>query len=284
MAQALQFLIIDGYAKASRDDFDVAGMRHAWKLYEDLLKQHLPNAESKVWFPSDNAEPPAGPANFHAVLWTGCNLTIYADEDRVLRQIEYAQKAFEVGTPSFGSCWGMQMAAVAAGGEVEANPKGREMGLARKIHLTEAGRDHPLMRGKPPVFSAFISHVDQVTKLPPGATVLAGNDFTEVQALAVTHGKGTFWSTQYHCEYDLAEVARLLVARKSKLLREGFFSKDSDFEKYVNKFEALAKEPERKDLRWQLDIDDDVLNDPIRQCEFINWIEHGLKPNIDKNG
>ncbi len=89
MAQALQFLIIDGYAKASRDDFDVAGMRQAWKLYEDLLSQHLPNAESKVWFPSDHAEPPAGPADFHAVLWTGCNLTIYADEARVLRACKW---------------------------------------------------------------------------------------------------------------------------------------------------------------------------------------------------
>jgi len=40
----------------------------------------------------------------------------------------------------------------------------------------------------------------------------------------------------------------------------------------VDRMEALAGEPDRKDLCWQLAIDDDVLSDSIRQCEFVNWI------------
>ena len=52
----------------------------------------------------------------------------------------------------------MQMAAVAAGGEVRKNPHGREMGFARKLRLTAEGRVHPMYEGKPDVFDGFISH------------------------------------------------------------------------------------------------------------------------------
>ena len=46
----------------------------------------------------------------------------------------------------------------------------------------------------------------------------------------------------------------------------------------VERMEALAAEPDREDLRWQLAIDDDVLNDSIRQCEFVNWINKLVLP------
>lgn len=284
MSTKLRFLIVDGYAKASRDEFDVAGMKHAWQLYAEMLKRHLPEAECEVWFPSDVATPPnnEGPEHYAGILWTGCNLTIYHDEDRVKRQIEYAKRSYEAGTPAFGTCWGLQMAAAAAGGTVEANPRGREMGIARKIHLTEAGQGHAFLAGKPLVYTGFISHLDHVTKLPAGATLLASNDFTHVQAIAVTHGKGSFWATQYHPEYNLHEVARLFIARESKLLREGFFESHEEVLQQVGKFETLYKEPKRKDLRWQLDIDDDVLDDDLRQVEFRNWIQKLVLPHADK--
>lgn len=273
----LRFLIVDGYPKTSRDDFDRAGMKHAWRLYAEMLQRHLPEASYSVWFPSDTPGLPdgQGPDQYDGVLWTGCNLTIYHDDDeRVTRQIPLAKKAYEVGTPQFGSCWGLQMAVVAAGGKVEPNPLGREMGLARKIHITGVGHDHPLMKGKPPVYSGFISHVDQVTELPEDADLLATNDFTHVQAVAVRHGKGEFWATQYHPEYDLYEVARLIIAREEKLMREKFFEDHESLMAYVHRLEKLSQEPERKDLRWQLDIDDDVLDADTRQTEFANWIHN----------
>ncbi len=280
-----KFLIVDGYPKPSRDDFDRAGMKQAWLLYAEMLNRHLPEAEYSVWFPSDTAKLPndTGPEQYVGVLWTGCNLTIYHDDDeRVSRQIPLAKKSYEVGTPQFGSCWGLQMAVVAAGGKVEANPLGREMGLARKVHLTESGKKHPLMQGKPEVYSGFISHVDQVTQLPPGSEMLATNDFTRVQAVAVKHEAGEFWATQYHPEYDLHELARLFVARAPKLLREKFFKDHQSLEGYTEKMEALAQEPGRKDLRWQLDIDDDVLDADIRQTEFHNWLQHLVLPRLNR--
>ncbi|MBI4873249.1 MAG: type 1 glutamine amidotransferase [Acidobacteria bacterium] len=281
MPSSLRFLIVDGYPKASREEFDRVGMKHAWRLYAEMLNRHLPEAEFSVWFPSDDTLPPGGvgPEHYAGILWTGCNLTIYhSGEARVTCQIEFAARSYEAGTPGFGTCWGVQMAAVSAGGEVRPNPKGREMGVARKIRLTPEGLAHPMFEGKPAVYGGFISHLDEITQLPPGAVLLASNDFTHVQAVEVKHKNGVFWATQYHPEYDLHEMARLITAREPKLLPEGFFRDHEDLAQYVEKLETLHRDPDRKDLRWQLDMDDDVLSDDVRQVEFRNWIHKIVLP------
>lgn len=286
MKSPLRFLIIDGYPKQSRNDLQTAGMKLAWELYRDMLHQHLQEAIYDILLPSDpGVDMPSAKDlyNYVGIIWTGCNLTIYdTDNPNVTSQIALAKNAYEVGVPSFGSCWGIQMAAYAAGGKVEPNPKGREMGMARKIHLTTEAYDHPMFEGKPRVFEGFVSHDDMVTKLPPGGVLLAGNSFASVQALAVTHKNGTFWATQYHAEYNLHEMARLIVAREKKLIKAGFFRNHEDTMNLVERMEELAREPDRKDLRWQLAIDDDVLSDRIRQCEFVNWINKLVLPTAGR--
>ncbi len=283
MTEALRFLVIDGYSKESRDELQEAGMSLAWKLYVDMLATHLPDAAYDILLPSDPgvALPASGDLKAYAgIIWTGCNLCVNdADDASVSGQIALAGRAFEVGVPSFGSCWALQIAAVAAGGQVAPNPQGREMGMARKIRQTPEGVAHPMFKGKPPVFEGFASHDDIVTKMPLGSVVLAGNDMAEVQAAAFRHKKGVFWATQYHPEYTLHEMARLMVAREEKLIKAGFFRTPRDLMTLVDDMEALAAEPERKDLRWRLAIDDDVLSDPIRQCEFANWLFDLVLPN-----
>jgi len=287
MTGALRFLIIDGYPEQSRDELQQAGMKLAWELYLNMLVQHLPQAAYDVLLPSDPGVDMPSEKDLHdyaGIIWTGCNLSIYDTANRsVSSQIELAQSAYEVGVPSYGSCWGIQMAAVAAGGEVKPNPKGREMGLARKIHQTPQAYNHPMFEGKPRVFEGFVSHDDMVTRMPPGGTLLARNSFANVQALAVTHKSGTFWATQYHPEYNLHEMARLIVAREKKLIAAGFFRGHEDLMDLVDRMEALAAEPDRKDLRWQLAIDDDVLSDSIRQCEFVNWLHKLVLPTAGQS-
>jgi|APSaa5957512622_1039677.scaffolds.fasta_scaffold45711_2 GMP synthase (glutamine-hydrolysing) len=288
MSEALHFLIIDGYSQKSRDALEAAGMQMAWRLYADMLLQNLPNATYDVLLPSDkgtNNPSTNDLLKYAGILWTGCNLTIYDTENPSVRsQIELAKQVFEIGNPSFGSCWGVQMAAVAAGGEVKLNPKGREMGLARKVFLTKEAKNHPMYFGKPSVFEAYISHDDIVTKIPSGAILMASNYFAEVQALVVKHKNGEFWAVQYHPEYNLNEMASLIVAREERLTKGGFFKGKEDFSSYVENLKALHKDPTRKELRWQLSIDDDVLDPNVRQCEFINWINHLVKPSAGVSG
>lgn len=289
MGTAAHFLIIDGYPKASRNDLQAAGMQFAWKLYGDLLQRNLAGAEYDVLLPSDpGVEIPSEKelGKYSGILWTGCNLCIFDDENpSVIKQIELAKLCYEIGIPSFGSCWGLQIAVVAAGGKVAANPRGKEMGIARKIRLTGEGVTHPMFQGKPSVYEAYISHDDMVTEIPEGGVILAGNDFTPIQALAVTHKKGTFWSVQYHPEYNLHEMACLIIAREDPLIQRGFFRDPADLKAMVDKMKILYREPDRKDLRWQLVIDDDVLSSEIKECEFKNWINELVLPfDAQKDG
>ena len=62
----------------------------------------------------------------------------------VKAQIDLAKAIADAHLPQFGSCWGAQLAAIVGGGKCKKNPKGREMGIARKIALTPEGRDHPM--------------------------------------------------------------------------------------------------------------------------------------------
>lgn len=278
MAGTHRILIIDGYPKPSRDDFDTAGMKYAGELYADMLLSYLPGAHYDILYTSDpgvTIPDVKALSAYEGVLWPGCNLTVYhTDDARVKTMIELCDRAFEAGLPQFGTCWGIQLPVFVAGGEVKANPKGREMGIGRKIRLTDEGKDHPMMEGKPEVYSHFVSHDDEVTRLPRGSVLLSGNDFSAVQAAEIRYKKGVFWGLQYHPEYDLLQMARLMVAREKKLTELGFFRGHDDFAEYVGRLEALSAEPGRKDLRWQLGIDDDILSADIRQCEFRNWINN----------
>lgn len=282
MKTKAHFLVVDGYSKESRDEFEKVGMTLAHKLYTDMLLRSWPTATYDVYLPSDTgAKEPTDLKSYAAVLWTGCNLTAYHDHDpRVRRQIDLAKRAFADGVPSFGSCWGLQIAACAAGGDVKAHPKGREMGIARKIRLSPAGISHPMYRGKDAVFEAFISHEDEVVRLPDGAQLLASNPFTNIQAFAIKHKAGEFWGVQYHPEYNLFEMAQLTRAREKRLTGMGFFRGPDDFKVYTDNLLALHETPDSKSLRWQLAIDDDVIDEAYRTLEFNNFLEYCVKVKL----
>lgn len=273
-----RFLIPDGYNKESRARFAEVRMRPAWQLYRDLLVKYIPDAEYDVWLSSDEETPNEFTVDelkqYDGVLWPGCNLTVYHDVPEVTRHIETCQKAFEAGIPQFGSCWAIQVAAVACGGECGACDKGREMGVGQKVLLNDAGVAHPMYNGKPPVFSHFMSHDDEVKRMPDCGTVLASNGWSKVQAASFKYKNGEMWAVQYHPEYDLQEVARLIEARDEKLIKLGFFKDLAALKDYTGRLDALVAEPDRKDFRWQLGIDDDIMDDGIRELEFANWIKH----------
>lgn len=284
MANAPRYLVIDGYTKAGRDELAAGGASVAGDLYARMLAAWSPpGSECDIIYPADpDSRLPAGAdlAQYDGIAWTGCSLTIYEDVPEVRRQVELCRAAYEAQVPSFGSCWAAQIAVVAAGGRCAANPRGREMGIGRKMTLTAEGRGHPMYDGKIGVFDAFISHVDEVTHLPPGAVLLASNAFSTVQAVAVTHRGGAFWAVQYHPEYDLHEMARLVFCRIEKLKSLGFFRDRDAALDYVNLLEALHQDPERYDIAWKLGIDSDVMNEDVRQIEVRNWIERQVLPNM----
>src|SRR3712207_7020311 len=57
---------------------------------------------------------------------------------------------------------------------------------------------------------------------------------TEVQAVEIRHGSGTFWGVQYHPELDLYEVAGALRRQSDELVSEGNATSPEALEKYAS--------------------------------------------------
>lgn len=287
MGVSPRILVVDGYIKASRDELAAGGATGAGDQYVKMLTKICPDVRCDVIFPSDpGTQVPSGIAlsDYDGVAWTGCSLTVYEDTPEVNTQIGFARACFEAGVPGFGSCWAAQIAVVAAGGICRANPNGREMGIARKVVLSDAGRGHPMYEGKSSVFDAYISHVDEITHMPAGSVVLAGNAFTAIQSVSVLFEGTPFWGLQYHPEYDLHEMARLTWCRIDKLMELGFFKDQQAGESYVDLLETLHSDPTRYDLAWRLGIDGDILNENVRRLEVRNWLYKLVIPTMLANG
>jgi len=170
--------------------------------------------------------------------------------------------------------WGIQMAAVAAGGVVAKNSRGREWGIAKAINVSDAGKKSCLLQGKPETFDGFIMHLDEVIKLPENTEVLAGNEHTAIQVIEVFSGKGSFFGTQYHPEYNLLEMGRLIAARAQPLVNECFFTSVEDVADYAGRMKTLYHDPDNARLREQLDVGDDILKETIKEQELRNWITY----------
>ena len=132
MKKDFRFLIIDGYPKASRDQFIDCGVSLAGELYALLLLRHMPEAKYDIIYSSDPGTELPGKEelkNWNAIIWPGCNLTVYHTHDeKATKLVKLAKNGYLAGIPQFGSCWAAQLAVYAAGGDVQPNPKGREMG------------------------------------------------------------------------------------------------------------------------------------------------------------
>jgi GMP synthase (glutamine-hydrolysing) len=280
----LRLLVLDAYDAAGRAALRGVGASEAGVLYARMLLRHAPGARVDVATPADPGPLlPAGAslADYDGLTWTGSSLSLAAPEDpRVRRQVELARAAGAAGVPCFGSCFAVQLAAVAAGGVCAPNPRGREFGIARRIRLTAAGRDHPLLAGRAPVFDAFTSHADHVTAPPEGVPVLAGNEWSPVQALAVG-GAASFWAVQYHPEYDLREIGRLALLRADELVAQGRFASPQAARDWAADMEALQEDPAREDLRARLDVHSSLLEPDQREREVRNWLARVVRPRAE---
>ena len=273
---AHRFCIVNCYPETSRDNFDRSDVGHPNDMFKDFLSREAPNATTEVVFVADpDFSLPKGTfiEDFDGFIWTGSDLTVYhTDDPRVSSQINFARELMERGAASWGSCWGLQLASQVAGGRVEANPNGREWGIAREITLTEDAQASPMHEGKPARFDGFIMHLDEVTRLPDGTPLLATNAHTPVQAAIIEQGEAAFWTTQYHPEYNLYEMGRLIAARATALVNEGWFPDEAAVASHAAKMIELSENPESAELREDLEIGDDIIDPQIREVELRNWL------------
>lgn len=278
---ALSFLVAESEPPEARAHRRASVGRSSGETYAALLETIAPGATITRITPADDGATPPGTAEiaaYDAVFLTGSPLHLYDDTPECRRIIAFMRDVFGAGVPSFGSCAGLQVAVVAAGGRVRAMGERREAGFARRIAPTAAGRDHPLLRGRPPAYDAPAIHTDEVAVLPDDATLLAGNAVTAVQAVEIRHGNGVFWGVQYHPEIDLQEVAAALRRQADDLVEHRLARDDVDVAAQADLVEALHAAPDRRDLAWRLGLDSQVTDAATRATEIRNFIEQLVLP------
>ena len=276
-----RILVIDGNVA------EIRARQHAMLGYDSgtgyarVLRRIDPSLDIDVLTAADGAALPSGVGleNYHGVTMTGSALNIYNGGAPVARQIELAQAVFAAGVPFFGSCWGLQVAVTAAGGQVRANPRGREFGFARRILLNDAGREHPLFTDKPTTFEAPTIHRDSITALPTGAGVLAENDFG-VQAAVFESGRGTFWGVQYHPEYDYADIAAAAQRYGQTLVTEGMFPDLISLDTFAAELRALQASPSSQPLLWKYGLGAAMRSEALRLAEIRNWLRLQVLPRV----
>ncbi len=276
MNKTPKILIADGNTKQRNDAMLAVGGELGAERYANEIRRMFPAAEITTVYPADgDSYLPQSVAlgDFDGMVMGGSGLRAFDHVPEVTRQVDLMRAALQAGMQVLGSCWGLQIAAVAAGGTVQASPLGREVGIARKLALTPQGCGHALYADKPPVFDSPCIHYDEVTHLPAGAVVLASNAHSIVQAAVIRLGAGTCWGVQYHPEFDLPHLAKLYRRYADDMVQQGYFEDVDALERYCQELDALHHDPSRLDLRWRLGIDDDVLDADMRCREIRNWIE-----------
>jgi GMP synthase (glutamine-hydrolysing) len=281
-----RLLVVEGNTAKARAAYVAMGGIVMSGEYADLLRELLPGAVVDICYPADegaNLPDGAGLESYDAVAITGSSLNVYDGGPAIERQVGLLRAVLDSGTPAIGSCWGIQVLTVAAGGSVRKNPKGREIGIGRKITLNAAGRSHPMYAGKPSVFDAITTHLDEVETLAPGTTVLASNAACDVQAVEIATPHGAAWGMQYHPEFTLYDIGVIIRRHGPRLVQEGFFANEHDRLGFAAELESLGREP-CGELAWRYGIDRDILDKSVRVKEIANWITHQVLPKRSQRG
>lgn len=108
-------------------------------------------------------------------------------------------RLIEEDRPVFGSCWGHQFMALAAGGEVIGDRERSEVG-SFEITLGEQGSKDPLFENFPSSFFVQLGHNDRVSRLPEGWVELAASERCPNQVIRL-EGRPVY-GTQFHSELN----------------------------------------------------------------------------------
>ncbi|WP_378949404.1 type 1 glutamine amidotransferase [Paracoccus sp. R86501] len=212
------------------------------------------------------------PEHLGGIIFAGSPIQMHKDSAEARAAARFMSQVFDAGVPAFGSCAGLQIAAVAAGGETGPRRPGAEVSFARDITRTEAGVRHPMLDGRPATWTAPAMHSSVVTRLPAGGTNLAANPDTPIEAAEIRHGRGIFWGVQYHPELSLSEIAASTLHQAEDIIDQGLARDRRDLDDMAARLRDLDDAPARVDVAWQLGLNAEISLFERRTREIDNFL------------
>ena len=167
------------------------------------IAPHLPEAAFEAVHVAVNVAPPP-PGAVDGIIISGSEKGVYDDTPWMQPLRDNLDAHRQHGTPMFGICFGHQLMADVFGGKAE-----------KAGHTFAAGAREFDMGGA--AAPAYVAHQDQVTQVPPGATVTASAPYCPAAALSYDFPA---LSVQFHPEYSEGFARDLIDMFGSELMSE----------------------------------------------------------------
>ncbi|MFT6957522.1 MAG: GMP synthase-like glutamine amidotransferase [Halieaceae bacterium] len=200
--------------------------------YPDMFAALLGGLDPTIEFVTYDVESGVFPESVDEVdayLITGSKSSVYDDKDWIRKLENFVRDLHDHKKKLVGICFGHQIIARALGGLAEKSSKGWGVGL-HTHQFTRSAAWHDQGEAN---FNILVSHQDQVTRLPEGATALAGSEFCENAVSQIGDHILTF---QGHPEFVL-EYSREIMEFRRGMIGE---------EVYCNGIASLASAPENE--------------------------------------
>lgn len=175
--------------------------------YPGMIESLLGGGYAYRTFDASRGDLPRRSGDCDAYVVTGSSADAFADAAWIVRLKAFLKTAAG-RAPLVGICFGHQLMAEAFGGRAARAQQGWGIGLHSYIV-----RQHQPWMSAEQAFSLPASHRDQVTVMPPRATLIASSFFCPVAALS--YDEFPALSFQAHPEFDAA-FAHALLAEKQR--------------------------------------------------------------------
>jgi len=149
-----------------------------------------------------------------AYIITGSKASVYENEAWIKRLEDYVRELHRANKKLIAVCFGHQLVAQAMGGRCEKSDKGWGVG----VHSIPVLQHESWMLPSLKRYNVVVSHQDQVTQMPKGATLLAGNDFCPHAMFRL----GSILTIQGHPEFSKAYGEAAMQNRKEKIEPQHF--------------------------------------------------------------
>ena len=259
-----KILIVEGNLKEENQSFTEGGIKTHTESLKDSISYFTNDLEIDVVNPSSDkniSEVAKGLEKFDGMIWGGSSLNIYNDTIEIRRQIEFMRSCQNKIKKILAICWGLQVAATVAGGQVKRCMTGSHRGIAHDIEINSNGLQHPIYKNKNETFNTPAFNFDEVVKLPKNSILLASNPINKVMGINFKSGVSDIWGIQYHPEITYDKMISLIHFRKDRLLNNKAFVDEEEINNHV----AMIAEENKKS------------NKDLRMRELENWLNYLLK-------
>ena len=259
-----KILIVEGNLKEENQSFTEGGIKTHTESLKDSISYFTKDLEIDVVNPSSDkniSEVAKGLEKFDGMIWGGSSLNIYNDTLEIRRQIEFMRSCQNKIKKILAICWGLQVAATVAGGQVKRCMTGSHRGIAHDIEINSNGLQHPIYKNKNETFNTPAFNFDEVVKLPKNSILLASNPINKVMGVNFKSGVSDIWGIQYHPEITYDKMISLIHFRKDRLLNNKAFVDEQEINNHVS---MIAEENKKS-------------NTDLRMRELENWLNYLLK-------